>query len=109
LTPELSESLIGGDPQNRHQALRLLEFAFAAVSGKDRVMLTLFEMEGWSISELAGLYRCSEGSVKVRLHRTRRKLRKRLARVLERSANLKTSTTTVNEARKCIAFKPGAE
>ena len=105
LTPELSETLAGTDPSDRHQARRILESAFKAVSEEERALLTLFSLEGWSVAELAQLFNKSESAIKVRLHRTRQKMQRRLAKKMARSAR-SIKQTTVSEARTCIALKP---
>ena len=107
LTPEQSETLGGHDPSNRHTARRILERAFKAVSEEDRAMLTLFALDGWTIAELAQLFGKKESAIKVRLHRTRKKMQQRLAKQMARSAK-QPKSTTVNEAKTCIALKPDA-
>jgi RNA polymerase sigma factor (sigma-70 family) len=107
LTPELSETLGGTDPSDRHQARRILETAFKAISEEDRALLTLFALEGWTVAELAQLFNKSESAIKVRLHRARQKMQRRLAKKVVRSAR-SIKQTTVSEARTCIALKPDA-
>jgi len=85
LTDEISDSVPGDDPVRLYTARRRLEIAFKAVRPRDRALITLFEMEGWSIRELAGLSRQTEGTIKVRLSRTRRKMRETLTKELPSS------------------------
>lgn len=47
---------------------------------EQRTALVLFEYEGFSQVEIAGVLRCSEKAVEARIYRARRHLRKRLAR-----------------------------
>ncbi len=70
------------DPTDRHVARRWLKRALAVLSPQDRALIVLFEIEGWSISELAQLSRRSDSAIKARLSRIRRKMRKALARYL---------------------------
>jgi RNA polymerase sigma-70 factor (ECF subfamily) len=85
LTPKLMESRTTGDPDGQLTARRWLERAFAGLTPEERTLVTLFELEEWTIAELAGLYRISSGAVKARLFRSRRKMRKELRRYLSRS------------------------
>ena len=58
------------DLQNRDLAQRLLERA----SPDDRVILTLKELEDLSVDEIANLLKLKPSTVKVRLHRARKRL-----------------------------------
>ena len=75
LTPELSLTLTGDNPVVRHTARRWLDRAFAAISPEDQTLVTLYELEGWPITELAELFGKTEGALKVRLHRARRRMK----------------------------------
>lgn len=68
------------DPAPGYASRRLLERAFRAVSTEDQALVTLFEMEGWTIAELSALNGKSEQATRVRLHRARRKMREALVR-----------------------------
>jgi RNA polymerase sigma-70 factor (ECF subfamily) len=70
------------DPSDQLTARRWLERALKVLSPKDRALIVLFEIEGWSISELAQLSHRSDSAIKARLSRTRRKMREALARYL---------------------------
>ncbi|HEV8628992.1 MAG TPA: RNA polymerase sigma factor [Thermoanaerobaculia bacterium] len=66
------ESLLRAELQRRvRQELMRLPFRF-------RVPLVLFEVEEWSLAEIAGLLGCRQGTVKSRLHRGRVRLRRAL-------------------------------
>jgi len=67
----------------RREAHRLLEWAMAQLSYKDRMVLTLTYLEGYSSSETAEMLGCTQTSVKVRALRGRRKLRQIIADVLD--------------------------
>lgn len=65
------------------EARDLLQWAMAALSAKDRMVLTLVYLEGFSVKEAAGLLGWSPVNVKVRAHRSRMKLKQRIAAMLE--------------------------
>ena len=66
------------DPAPGYASRRLLERAFRAISTEDQALITLFEMEGWTIAELSKLNGRTEQALRVRLHRARRKMREAL-------------------------------
>lgn len=53
----------------------LLEFALGQLPTKDRLVITLLELEEKSVREVAGLTGWSEANVKVRAHRARARLK----------------------------------
>lgn len=59
----------------REQAQALLD----TVSEEDRILLTLKEVEGLSLKELAQVYHVNENALKVRLFRARQRILKALA------------------------------
>lgn len=75
----------GSDPSGEYEAKRRLEYAFKALSAEDRIIVTLAELDGWKISEIAQLTSKSEGNVKMRLSRAREKMRRRLSSVFRKS------------------------
>ena len=71
-------------PEGPHRVFRSalqseLARALAGLPLAFRVPLVLFEIEEWSLDEIAGWLGCRVGTVKSRLHRARRKLREELA------------------------------
>lgn len=81
------ESLAGtSDPAPVYDARRQLATALAVLSADDRMIVIMSEVEGWKVSELAALFGKSEGLIKMRLSRARRKMRDRLARLVRESA-----------------------
>ena len=81
LNKEPDQNTIADD--SGHIAARIwLERAFKAVSAEERAMVTLFEIEGWSVAELAGMYGKPEGTIKSRLSRARKKMREELKQYL---------------------------
>jgi RNA polymerase sigma-70 factor (ECF subfamily) len=107
LTDELIESRIGDNPVESRTAARKLEIAFRAVSPDDRALITLFEMEGWSISEIALMQNKSEGAVKMRLSRARQKMRETLVRYFSLSGAKPKTQTSKDEI--CVAAKPSTD
>ena len=97
----------GGDPTGTYGARRLLERAFTKISAPDRALITLYEMEGWSVAELAVLNGKSEQATKVRLFRIRRKMRDTLTRT--DALREQRSMTATREESLCIATKPSAD
>lgn len=72
----------GSDPTAQYEARRRIEYAFKAISADDRILVTLAELEGWKISEIAQLTSRTEGFVKMRLSRAREKMRRQLSAIL---------------------------
>jgi len=109
LTRQIRETVAGDNPSDRNRAKRILEEAFKAVSPEERAMVTLFEMEGWSLKELAALYGKSTGSLKVRLSRIRAKMRKALASNRPDAAKRGVIPELTSEVDICVASKSGTD
>lgn len=107
LTKEIAESRTGSNPVESRTAARKLEIAFRAVSLEDRTLITLFEMEGWSIAEIAQMQEKSEGAIKMRLSRARQKMREALVRQLSRAGDESKSKSSEDEI--CVAAKPSTD
>jgi len=106
LTEEMERGLTGEDPGDAHTARRWLERAMQSLSPESRSLVTLYELEGWSIAELASLYQLSEGSVKARLFRARKKMKKVLSKFALRDAAWKSKET---KDTSCVVPKPGVD
>jgi RNA polymerase sigma-70 factor (ECF subfamily) len=104
LTPEIELSLAGSNPVDLYAARRTLARAFQGVSPRQQALVTLHELEGWPISDLADLYGKSAGAIKVELHRARRRMQKALEKyhrkALSKAGKLK------NKETRCAAVKP---
>ena len=74
LTGEVELSLVGSNPVDQYAARRALGRAFQHVSPRQQALVTLHELEGWPIAELADLFGKSAGAIKVELFRARRKM-----------------------------------
>jgi len=60
--------------QRRKRIRELVHVLLEAVSEKDRILLTLKEIEGLSLKELEKIYGLNENALKVRLFRARQKV-----------------------------------
>ena len=72
-------ALAGEDPGEWYHARHLVQRGFRALTLSDRALVTLHELEGWPVAELAGLFGKSENAIAVRLFRARKKLKQALA------------------------------
>jgi RNA polymerase sigma-70 factor (ECF subfamily) len=96
----------GDDPAPQYAARRRLEMALCALSPREQALVVLFELHGWSLAELSGVFDASSGSLKVRLHRARKKMR----RVLEKAVD--SGFRTARDDTKdelCVATKRGRD
>jgi RNA polymerase sigma-70 factor (ECF subfamily) len=82
LSPEMAETRIGADPESAYAAKRWLDRGLAALKPEDRALVVLFEIDGWTIAELAGMTERPEGTIKARLARARKKMRQAIERYL---------------------------
>ncbi|MFH1688595.1 MAG: RNA polymerase sigma factor [bacterium] len=78
LTPALADSLGTEDPQDVLTARRWLQKAFVVLSPAEQALVTLHELEGWSVTDLAELNGKTEGATKAALFRARRKMQRAL-------------------------------
>ncbi len=70
---------IGIDPTNLYESRILLKRAFSSLSADEIALVTFYELEGWSIGEIADLLKKPEGTIKSHLFRARKKMRNALA------------------------------
>jgi RNA polymerase sigma-70 factor (ECF subfamily) len=84
-TLPLTEDIVDGTQLRLQAARDRLNYAMAGLSAADRALVTLHEIEGWSYAELAAMSGCSEGSLRTRLTRCRRRMRQRLTRELKKT------------------------
>lgn len=107
LTTEIEETAGGVNPANVYAARRRLERAFRAISPEDQALVTLFEIEGWSIAELVRMTGKRQSAVKTRLSRARRKMRDTLLRS-QRVRDTKP-IVAVSKEDICVVTKPGVD
>ena len=92
-TPQLELATVDGEDQSsivenwdhdhhnlenlteQQQFIELLQNAMAQLSEEHRVLINMFEVEGYSISEISEILDVPEGTLKSRLHRGRIRLR----------------------------------
>lgn len=68
------------ETEQRHKRVReLVGSLLGAISQQDRILLSLKEIEGLSLKELAKIYRVNENALKVRLFRARQRVLKAYA------------------------------
>jgi len=108
LTPERSE-MSSFDPGSAYAARRRLEIAFRALNSNDHALVTLFELQGWTVAELTEIAGQSEGNIKVRLFRSRKKMRRALIRFDKRSAQEKVTRNNLIKEKVCVVTKPGKD
>lgn len=81
-SPYLAGSGKGVSPSRELRARELrrsIQEALGTLSPKHRAVVVMYDIEGISQDEIARILRCSEGTVRSRLHYARQKLRKKLA------------------------------
>lgn len=106
MKPEVVEQTGGRDPGVGYTARRHLEQAFKAISLEDRAVIVLYELDGWSTSDIARMMGKSEGSIRVRLHRARGKMREAMARFHSTSINESVTEPALTKESVCVATKP---
>jgi len=84
-----ADDVMVADESGRVAARIWLERAFKAISAEEKALITLFELEGWGVTELAAMYRKPEGTVKSRLSRARKKMREELKKYLTETDSTK--------------------
>lgn len=73
------------DVARQTELRQLIEKLFCRLPPEDRLVLTLKELEGFSVAEIAELMQLRENTVKVRLFRARRRLLEAYQRVVRRA------------------------
>lgn len=81
IAAEAGETFSSGERQK--EAREILQLAMTELSVKERMVLTLVHLEGFSIKETAEILGWSTINVKVRAHRSREKMRKRIAALID--------------------------
>jgi RNA polymerase sigma-70 factor (ECF subfamily) len=106
LDDRIKQTVVGDNPLPVQAARRRLKIAFRAVSPEDRALITLFEIQGWPIAELAEMTGRSESSIKMRLSRARRRMRDALVKYFAQAGHQKRTETLNTEDKVCVATKP---
>ena len=95
------------DPDPAYTARRRLEYGFKALSPDDCVLITLFELQGWGFREISDLTGCSQGNLRVRLSRARKKIKKVLVKKYGSSYEVKDKLKIRSEDSICVVSKSG--
>ncbi|UCD64100.1 MAG: RNA polymerase sigma factor [Candidatus Zixiibacteriota bacterium] len=106
ITPGVIERAGGLDPTDGYAARRYLERAFKVLSPDDQAVVIMFELDGRSTSEIAQMLGKSEGSVRVRLHRARGRMREALARFQSTSTLESVTEPALTKENLCVVTKP---
>lgn len=107
-TPEVESRLLQADPTDRLAARRWLGQAFQAVSADDQALITLHELDGWPLAELALLFGKTEGAIKIQLFRARRTIKAAIYRQSRAAAPGRRSLQTPAR-EQCAVPKPETE
>lgn len=89
-TPEVEPTVDGPNQLAKFKVEQL----FKKLSAEERSLVVLYEMEQWTIGELARLLNKSEGSIKQKLFRTRQKMKIELTKI---DQNYSALTENLNE------------
>jgi len=69
-------------PENTEEKLELIKYVLAGMSEKNRVLLSLHLIEGYSHEEIADILEMKHGAVRVAYLRAKKKLQEELAKTL---------------------------
>lgn len=97
MTGENAERLQVASANASVETKRRLAIAFRALKPDEHSLVVLHELQGWSIAELSRMTGKSEGSVRVRLHRAKRKMLTELVRYQKKAESTSTSTSLAQE------------
>jgi RNA polymerase sigma-70 factor (ECF subfamily) len=92
LEPGYVSEATAEDPRLRLDAERQLHHLLAILAPQDRALVVLHEIEGWSLKELAAVLGKPEGTVRSRLCRARRRLRRRYEHSHDQTKNSPSTT-----------------
>ncbi len=109
LSKEIEDRVAGPNPDAGQSARRRLEWAFRAVTPEERTLVTLHELEGWRIVELAELFGKNEAAVKMQLSRARRKMREAIAERIRRPNSVPARPTANSKESVCVAVRPSED
>lgn len=109
LTPDIERRLIEDNPADRYTARLWLNRAFKGLTTEEQAMVTLYELEGWSVREVAELFQITESSVKIRLFRARTRMKKALMKRFGKTGQFTKGKTVLKKDSQCDAMKPGLE
>ncbi|MDF1543595.1 MAG: RNA polymerase sigma factor [bacterium] len=106
---ELTADLKAVDSESSIATRRWLERGLDALNPAERATILLYELQGWTVAELAELLNRSESAVKTELHRSRKKMKKRLVAFIDRAEKLGQSSKRTEREIPCVAAKSKAD
>lgn len=109
LSSDVQLRLTADNPIETHAARRWLSRAFRALSPDEQALVTLHELEGWPIVELAQLHGKTEGAIKAKLFRARSKMKKALLAFSRRSQSQDDMAAQSDEDDQCAVAKQGID
>jgi len=108
LTQSVQDTQASPDPSNALAARRWLGRAFRVLSADDQAMVVLHELEGWTVADLAALWDRTEGAIKAKLFRARRKMKDEIVRFTRRDQS-RDKQTDAEGAKPCAVGKLDVE
>ena len=88
------------DPTNKLSAKRYLSIAFKALNAEEKALTILSEIDGWTIAELSDLLSKPTGTIKAKLARSKKKMRKKLISYFD------TDEKPFKGEIPCVVMKP---
>ncbi|MFH2054846.1 MAG: RNA polymerase sigma factor [bacterium] len=102
---EVLDRAVGEESEAVEAARRRVEIALQALRPRERALVTLRDLEGWSLPELAAMMNRSEGALRVALSRAHRKMKKRLQKYLLANGNAPETRQYPSEVALCAVRK----
>ncbi|MEE9441439.1 MAG: RNA polymerase sigma factor [candidate division Zixibacteria bacterium] len=105
ITAEIENIPTGTSQLEILTAKRWLRELFKVLSKEQQALITLHELEGWPIRELAELNGKSEGAIKAKLFRARNKMKNALMNAEKKTAR-KSMNLSATDKPELAALKP---
>ena len=109
MTREIETAATEIGPANRFHARRQVKIAMSVLTSEQQAMVSMAELEGWSMADMARALGASENTVKTRLFRARRKMREALIKATLKHARKAKSKPIMSEDEVCVAAKPSGD
>jgi len=109
MTPEIEWNVGGDDPLDQLTARRWLQRAMEVLTPEAQTLVTLHELEGWPISDLAKLYGKTDGATKAALFRARVKMKDALLKIMDEAEAYRDAEAANTEEEPCVVAKPGID
>jgi RNA polymerase sigma-70 factor (ECF subfamily) len=88
---------------------RRLRVAVKSLDPENHALVILHDVEGWSMKELSRMFDKSQGNIRTRLSRSRKKMYKALTRFFNKSEQSEVKKTIQSEEKICVAVKSAKE